>query len=278
MKHVNPSFSILAAGINFEKAQLFAEAGPSGISLVVLDGDNCFKALVTYAFAAGLNEKELTARFNEICSTEKLLQLKYGKTHIFWSFAESILVPAEFMNAGQNAQMLDLVFGDAKQGIIRSDFLYKHNLHNVYRVPVSVIDVFSVHLPLGLQSHLFTAMVNRDLPAGNHLYANLYSNSLTTMLIKDGKLQVIQNFDYTDPADCVFHLLHVCKGFDVLPDDVILHLNGMIDEQSGLYDAIYKYFLHIGFDALPEGHAYYEPIKVHPPHFFSHLFALASCV
>jgi len=278
MKHVNPSFNILTAGINFENAQLFTEAGPSGFSLVVLDGDNCFKALVTYAFAAGLNENELAARFNEIFSTEKLLQLKYGKTHIFWSFTESILVPAEFMLTGQNTNMLDLVFGDAKQAVIRSDFLYKHNLHNVYRIPAPVIDIFSRYLPLGLQSHLFSAMVNRDLPGGNHLFATLYSNSLTILLVKDGQLQVIQNFDYTDPADCVFHLLHVCKGFDVLPDSVFLHLNGMIDEQSGLYDAIYKYFLHIEFDALPEGHAYYKPIKGYPPHFFSHLFDLASCV
>jgi hypothetical protein len=278
MKHVSPSFNILSAGISFETAQLFAEAGPSGLSLAVLDGDNCFKALVTYAFTAGLNEKELAARFNEIFSTEKLLQLKYGRTHIFWSFTESILVPAGFMNTGQNANMLDLVFGDAKQGIMRSDFLYKHNLHNLYRVPEPVIDIFSRHLPLGLQSHLFSAQVNRDLPGGNHLFATLYSNSLTIMLVKDGKLQVIQNFEYTDPADCVFHLLHICKGFDVLPDSVILHLNGMIDIQSGLYDAIYKYFLHIEFDAQPEAYAYYEPIKVHPPHFFSHLFELASCV
>ncbi|MBK8494892.1 MAG: DUF3822 family protein [Chitinophagaceae bacterium] len=86
--------------------------------------------------------KELAARFNEIFSTEKLLQLKYGKTHIFWSFAERVLVPAEFMNAGQNAKCLILFLVMQKVGIIRSDFCIKHNLHNVSRLPASVIDVF----------------------------------------------------------------------------------------------------------------------------------------
>ena len=182
------------------------------------------------------------------------------------------------MNANRNLNMLNLVFGDAKKGLIRSDFLYKHNLYNVYRTPETVVDIFSSYLPVATKTHLFSTIVNRDLPRGNHLFTVFYSNSLTIMLCKDGKLQVVQNFNYTHADDCVFHLLNVCKGFDVQPDSVMLHINGMIDEKSGLYAAIYKYFLQVEFDVLPENYTYYEMIKNYPPHFFSHLFALASCV
>ena len=278
MKHVNPSFSIQAPKINFGTAQLFAEAGPMGVSLVVLDTDNYFKAAVTYAFIAGLNDHELTEKFKQIFRSENLLQKPYYKTHIFWSFTESILVPDELMNADRNLNMLNLVFGDAKQGITRSDFLYKHNLHNVYRIPETVIDIFSTCLPVATQTHLFSTIVNRNLPEGNHLFTVFYSNSITIMLCREGKLQVVQNFNYNDPADCVFHLLNVCKGFDVQPDSATVHINGMIDEKSGLYEAVYKYFLKIEFDTLPEGYTYHETIKAYPSHFFSHLFALASCV
>lgn len=278
MKHVNPSFSIQAPKINFETAQLFAEAGPMGISLVVLDGDLCFKAVVTYPFPSGLPDNELTENLKKIFSSENLLQKRYNRTHIFWSFAESILVPAELMNADRNENMLNLVFGDAKRGITRSDFLYKHNLHNVYRIPQPVIDVFATHLPVATQTHLFTGIVNRDLPEGNHLFTVFYSNSITIMLCREGKLQVIQNFEYNDADDCVFHLLNICKAFEVKPDSVTLHINGMIDANSGLYAAIYKYFLNIQFDPLPADYTYYESVKEQPPHFFSHLFALAACV
>ncbi|MEO6254336.1 MAG: hypothetical protein ABIO79_13565, partial [Ferruginibacter sp.] len=81
MKHVNPSFSIQAPKISFETAQLFAEAGPMGIALVVLDGDNCFKAVVSYAFPSGLTDHELTEKMKEIFSSENLLQKRYHKTH-----------------------------------------------------------------------------------------------------------------------------------------------------------------------------------------------------
>ncbi|MFZ1453551.1 MAG: DUF3822 family protein [Ferruginibacter sp.] len=278
MQHVNPSFNIQATEIDFEKAQLFIEAGPMGFSLVVLGTDKCFKAVVIYPFSAGASETEIAEELKKICSSENLLKKQYSRSHIFWAFAESILVPAELMNADRNLNMLNLVFGDAKLGIIHSDFLYRHNLHHVYRLPEAVIEIFSSALPVATQTHVFSALVNVDMPEGNHLFAVFYSNSLTIMLCKEGKLQVIQNFMYTHTDDCVFHLLNVCKGFEVKPDSVVLHINGMIDEQSGLYDSVYKYFLNTAFDEFPEGYLYDDEIKNHPPHFFSHLFALASCV
>ena len=278
MQHVNPSFNIQATEIDFETAQLFTEAGPMGFSLVVLGADNCFKAVVIYPFSSGTSETEIAEDLNRICNSENLLRKKYSRSHIFWAFTESILVPAALMNTDRNLNMLNLVFGNAKQGIIHSDFLYRHNLHHVYRLPEAVIEIFSAALPVAAQTHLFSAMVNQDMPEGNHLFTVFYSNSITIMLCKDGKLQVIQNFNYTHADDCVFHLLNVCKGFDVKPDSVILHINGMIDENSGLYAAVYKYFLNMEFDKLPESYTYADEIINHPPHFFSHLFALASCV
>lgn len=278
MQQVNPSFNIQAADIDFETAQLLAEAGPMGVSLVVLGAGDFFKAVVIYPFAAGLSATEIAGNLQQIYNSESLLKKPYAKTHLFWSFTESVLVPAELMNAERNENMLNLVFGDAGQGIIRSDFLYKHNLHNVYRIPQPVADVTGTSLPFATRTHFFSALVNKDMPQGNHLFTVFYNNSLTILLCKEGKLQLVQNFGYTHPDDCVFHLLNVCKGFDVQPDAVTLHINGMIDAASALYEGIHKYFLYIELDAMPAGYSYDDGIKDHPPHFFSHLFALASCV
>jgi hypothetical protein len=278
MQQVNPSFNILAPATNFETAQLFAEAGPMGLSLAVLGGDNCFEAVVCYSFAAQLADTEMAELFKSVFSSENLLQKQYAKTHIFWSFPESILVPAELMNEDRNLKMLNLVFGDARQGTIRSDFLYKHNLHHVYRTPQSVIDIFSAYLPIATQTHLFSTIVNRDMLEGNHLFTVFYNSSLTIMLCREGKLQVVQNFEYTHADDCVFHLLNVCKGFDVKPDSATVHISGMIDGRSALYSAVFKYFLNTQFEKLPEGFTYCDAIQEQPAHFFSHLFALASCV
>lgn len=249
-----------------------------GISLTVLDAGNCFKAVVIYSFANRMSEPELTEKLNNILLSEDLLQKQYAKTHLFWSFPESILVPSELMNAGSENEMLSLVYGYAGKGIIKNDFLYKYNLHNIYRIPWSIQECFTNKFPYATQTHHYSALMNRELKDGDHLYSIFYSNSLTLMLYKEAKLQVVQHFEYSNPDDTAYHLLNVCKSFDVPADSVTLHISGMIDEDSNLYGGIYKYFLNIAFECLPDNFTYADEIKNHPPHFFSHLFTLASCV
>lgn len=278
MQHENLTFNLQAPGIDFEAAQLFAEAGPMGISLAVLGNDNCFKAVVNYTFAAGLHEFELAEKFRSVCTTEILLQQTYLKSHIFWSFTESVIVPAALMAPGYDLKMLNLVYGDAKAGTAHTDFLNRHDLYHVYRVPPAVTDIVSTSLPAAAQKHSFSALVNRNLPEGNHLFTVFYSHHITTILSCNGKLMFVQNFDYSHENDCVFHLLHVCKGFNLEPDTVTLHIAGMIDERSALYLSIYKYFINIDFDKLPTGYTYLQDINDMPPHFFSHLFEMALCV
>ena len=88
-----------------------------GVSLVVLGADNCFKAVVIYPFAAGLSDTELAEKLKEILRQRKFTaKNNIVKRISSGAFTESILVPAELMNADRNENMLNLVFGDAKQG------------------------------------------------------------------------------------------------------------------------------------------------------------------
>lgn len=278
-QQVNPSFNIRSAGIYTESAQLFIEAGPMGISLVMLNTGDSFQAVATYSFTGQLNELQTAEKMKEILQDDEFLQKSFAKTHIIWSYPESILVPPNLVNAESNTEMLDLVYGDAQKAVIKSDFLYKHNLHNIYRIPETVADSFAAKFPYATQTHQYSLLVNREMNYGeDELFVVFYSNSLTVMLCKGGQLQVIQNFGFSSPEDTAYHLLNVCRSFDVEPTKVKLHINGMIDERSNLYTAIYKYFLNIEFDKLPGNYTYAEEIKEHPSHFFSHLFALAACV
>lgn len=249
-----------------------------GLSLTVLDADHCFKAVVIYNFTSGQEVHDLAKQLQGICKTDYLLQQSYKKTHIFWEFKESILVPATHMPSASQQEMLNLVYGNAAATETHSDFLYKHNMHQVYRLPQPVAGVFSQCLPAATRTHVYAALLNTALPAGDHLFTVFYGNTILVMLAKEKQLQIIQQFNYSNPDDCVYHLLNVCKGFDVTAHSVTLHISGLIDEASALYAAIYKYFLHIHFDTLPKGYDCCAEIKAHPVHFFSHLFQLASCV
>ena len=98
------------------------------------------------------------------------------------------------------------------------------------------------------------------------------------MLLKDGKLQVVQTYLYKSPEDVAYYLLHICESFDADVNNITVVLNGMIGQDSRLYNEICKYFLDIRFGSLPEGIAYPEAVNEYPAHYFSHLFAIAQCV
>ena len=98
------------------------------------------------------------------------------------------------------------------------------------------------------------------------------------MLLKNGRLQAIQTYQYKSPEDVAYYLLHLCESFDVVLNDSTVHLNGMITKNSTLYNEISKYFLNIQFEPLPAGITYPEAMSEYPAHYFSHLFAISPCV
>lgn len=275
---MNPSFNILAPNIYTGSATLFIEAGPTGISFVVLNTGDCFQAVVTYSFPNRMNPAEIQEEMEEILRTEPLLQKPFSKTHLIWTYPESILVPPELYDREQSKDMLELVFGDLVQGSIFHDFLYRHNLYNTHRIPDSIRRIFEERIPVSTQRHQYSLLIDRARQEGNELFLCFYSGSFTLMLCKDGNLQIIRNVIYNTPEDVAYYLLDTCRCFEIAPDSVKLSLSGMIDKKSNLYAAVYKYFLHIEFAELPPHHAVAEEIRAHPPHFFSHLFYQALCV
>lgn len=275
---MNPSFAIRPADLTASEAHLMIEAGPAGISFVAEDADHAFSSLVAYTFPLDMSNDQLASTMDDIIQNEPLLKYQFKKTDIVWTFPEALLVPNEWMNAANSGDMLDLVYGDLNRGEAKSDFMFKHNQHTVYRVPTAVADVFAKHFLFASQTHGYAVLPDLFANEPNKLYVIFYNNRLTAMLHKEDKLQAIQNFSYQSPEDAAFHLLDICRAFDIAPANVALRCSGMIDDRSSLFATLYKYFLTIGLVDPPANISLNEEIKKYPPHFFSHLFATALCV
>lgn len=271
---MHPSFNIQTTGDGASR-YLLAEIGRQGIAFVVREGSDHFTSVVCYHFDAATPVHE---QLQEVLASESLLQQSFAKTDICWTFAESILTPHEYFNANAAEDMLALVYGDAVQGEVKTDFLFRHNIHNVYRVPAAVAKLVSDKFPYCNQSHLYSLLPDMTGKNGNQLFAIFSPKQLTAALLKDGAIQVIQTFAYDNGKDAAYHLLNVCQQFNSAPDDTKISLSGMIDERSNLYSELYKYFLHLEFEPLPGNFIYAEAIREQPEHFFSHLFATAACV
>ena len=258
--------------------ELFIEAGRYGISLLILDREsNIFKTLIVYHFPPDKDGGGLGECIGEILAGQSLLKREFKNTTIIWSFDESILVPHEFMIAGTEKEMLDVVFGDLHTMKPNTDLLSRYGLHNIYRVPEEMFTPLTSLFVLSRQVHQFTLLPEIVVKA-DILFGIVYPNQMVIALKKAGKLQLVKNISYRTPEDAAFYLLSACVSFEMDIQKVTLVLSGMIDVGSNLYKEIYKYFLVTEFADLPDGYTFSEEIKDHPAHYFSHLFAQAACV
>jgi len=262
-----------------DKPVLLVQAGKQGISFIQLDSDtNTFISLQVYHFAMHLTESNIAGEINSILSAEDLLQQHFKKIFVTWCFEENILVPNEYFNSSDAAAMIELVYGDASQATVQNEMVLARDLHTVYRIPAAVKNIFNHWFPFCIQSHQSSLLINFDRGNKNLCYCNFYPNTLTVLLRINGQLQLIQNFDFGTPEDAVYHLLNVCRNFAADPTQTALTVSGMIDADSNLYNELYKYFLDIQFAGLPDNFNYAGEISHYPKHYFSHLFATASCV
>lgn len=275
---MNTVFNILSQKINPARSQLFIEVGLQGIALLILE-DNTFNSVVCFRFETNTTIKSVSGAIQEVLTAQPWLKQPFKKISILYTFPDSVLVPYELMNAQVNKEMLEFVYGDTHEETVKMDLILKPKLYNVYRIPSTVDSLMKGTFPSAMYTHLYSVLpdiIKADDKA--HLYVIFGSNNIIVLLKKAGKLQVIQNFSYKTPEDVAYHLLAVCNSFDVVASESVLHISGMLDKVSSLYNELYKYFLLIEFEKLPENFQYADEIKDQPAHYFSHLFAVASCV
>lgn len=277
MHALNPSFNFQPSVDNLQHYSLLAEAGPMGLSFIIT-GDNSLDGLVTYSFPTRLTDAEIAVEMKNIFDKEECLNRDFSKINLVWAFPESILVPGEFYKDELNKDLLDLQYGDATPKIQFHDFIYRQNLHNVYRVPAEVINIVPDRFRYALQTHQHSLVAEMPAKTEKHLLAIFYHHQLTLVLRAEGKLLLVKNLEYPDPEAAAFHLLNACTAYNLPVDEVTLELCGMIDADSNLYAALYKYFLNMQWYSLPEETNCTEAIKTYPTHFFSHLYALSQCV
>jgi hypothetical protein len=276
---VNPTFNISGSNATGETTHLFINAGMQGIAFTEWEKEsNTFISVLVYHFAKSLSKTEVATAIEDILNSAELLQKYFSKTAITWCFSETVLVPHEYFEKATRNEMLGMVYGSVKDSFIKDELILQHNLHTIYAVPTAVENSINKKFPYCLQSHQSSLLINLEGNEKDLLYCHFYTDSLTVVLRKKGQLQLIQNFEFSTPEDVVYHVLNVCRGFDVDATQTIVTVSGMIDASSNLYNELYKYVAAINFYALPVNFNYADEIKNHPAHYFSHLFATAACV
>lgn len=198
----------------------------------------------------------------------------YRHCHIFYNFKEALAVPQPLYRAAEAGAMLSDVYGANASDRQLTTALTDATL--IYRVPDAVFETLDNRFYGATISHTNACLFNLKKEG---LYCVVYSSYIKCVLTTNGTVQLLQSYPYQSPADVAYLLLNICTQHGLSPAEIELTMGGFIDRQSHLYEEVYKYFMKIQLDTIPENASLATDIEAnYPPHFFSYLIYLIQCV
>jgi len=252
------------------EARLIIEIGNSEFTFVILQ-EKTFTALATYQIAT-VNE------LNDLLASENLLHHNFSKVDVVYNNKESVLVPTVLYNSNATNSYIELIYGDTFKGQLKTDFIYKHAIQNIYKIEYTIQKAMFTKFPSATISHQYSLLPDSTGLSGTKLFIVFYQNKFSVLCCKQNQLQVIQQFEYANAHDVTYYLLAIAEQYTLDVNEVELQLCGMINENSALYNELHKYFKHLSFQPLPDVFDYVDDIQTLPSHYFAHTFLFAACV
>lgn len=252
------------------EARLIIEIGNSEFTFVILQ-DKTFTALATYQIAT-VNE------LNDLLASENLLHHNFSKVDVVYNNKESVLVPTVLYNSNATNSYIELIYGDTFKGQLKTDFIYKHAIQNIYKIEYTIQKAMFTKFPSATISHQYSLLPDSTGLSGTKLFIVFYQNKFSVLCCKQNQLQVIQQFEYANAHDVSYYLLAIAEQYTLDVNEVELQLCGMINENSALYNELHKYFKYLSFQPLPDVFDYVDDIQALPSHYFAHTFLFAACV
>ena len=268
-------FEIIPDYIVADRCELVCEVSNEGFSYLIKDsGAKMFIGSGVYHFNNIIGGNYGLALSKIFQQTESLSE-NYKKVQVIYSFPESVLIPFSLYNSRNNAEVLNMVHGDfTENDAILTDVLLKSKVYNCYRIPSEISREIHNKFPSCEALHQYSFLMNSLLANSNRLSVIFYPQKIVLSVEKDGKILLINSFQYKTAEDVSYTLLNICRQFEI--EKIPVEVSGLIEKDSALYKEIYKYFDQVSFPKLPKEINFSEEMNKYPVHFFSHFFAVDS--
>lgn len=226
--------------------------------------------------------KNILESLLEITTGDELLQISYKEAFVIYNYTDSNFLPAKFFHIELNQPVTELVYGNARKGLMLSEKVNGWDMYNIYRVPREIHALLQRKFAAGNYWHYYTLLLSdgqvKTSPETHFIKMVMGADQFLVVVFKDKAIQLLQSYSYQTPDDVSYYLLSICNRFQISQDKVTLIVSGLLDEQSRLFQELLKYFLHVQWDQLPDNVKLDAVFSPYPSHYFSPLLKMALCV
>ncbi len=211
--------------------------------------------------------------FHDVKSQSLLLNRTYRDIRCYYNFEEALLVPASRFSAVAAEDFLSMVYGESSRYEIRQDAIAAATpMVNVYRIKKTIYEQVSRYFLLNKPFHIYSLLVENilkttDMP-DHFIKVLFYSKHFIAVVVKEGKLQLIQSFSYDTQEDVLYHLANLNRQFELNPTHSQLEISGKFDTGSELHQLLQPLFGLISFESTgPDG--IFKTVGEYPLHYFT---------
>ena len=209
------------------------------------------------------------------------LDRDFASVDVTYNLSESVLVPEELHRSSSNPVLLNMVHGDLRNGVHREDDTHVQGIKNIYRLPEAFHHQVDRLFPHARFNHLYTCLIRQlagsGIPTGDHLHLFFYHHMFVALLIKRGRLQLVQTCPYDLPEDVSYQLLNICEQLGIESSLIPVSVSGSIDPASPLFVEVLKYFVEVSLGDDLGDHGFSPEFAGYPRHYFQTFSLLALC-
>jgi hypothetical protein len=226
--------------------------------------------------------KTMLENLLEIITNDELLQIPFKEAFIIYNYTDSNFLPEKVFHIELNQPVTEIIYGNAKKGLLLSEKVIGFKMYNIYRVPREIHALLQRKFASGNYWHYYTLLLNdgqmKTSPNEQVIKMVMRADQFLVAVFNGDNIQLVQSYTYQTPDDVSYYLLAICNRFKISQEKVTLVVSGLLDEQSRLYQELLKYFLQVQWDRLPETVKLDEGFASFPDHYFSPLLKMALCV
>jgi hypothetical protein len=273
---VTPDYSIVSPDLDAlaaSQCRLIIKVNGHFLHYIIIYNNTTVAALRYYQFIQ-TDEKAITEWLEELLAGDGLLKKEWKEVNIIYAVSESQLVPSNFFNDSSAHELLQITNGDLKKEVVLTG-KPGGAIYTIFQVPAAMHRFFQNNFTAAPAVHYYDLWMQEELQ--NDVHAIFYPNQLLVKIMKEGQLQIIQNYIYQTPEDAAYYLLALYAQYDLSPDEVALQVSGMIVRESAIYNELLKYFRTITMLTTPSSLTLAPGFDEYPDHFFSPMLKLAVC-
>ncbi len=224
----------------------------------------------------------LTETLRDIFESDPLLRRPVKETLLVYNFPESSLIPEPVFAMDSNREIIDTLHGNLQKGLILTEKIPWWELFNVYRISQDLHQLLQQTFTAGKYWHYYSLLLKSYKMFDSNdredcIKVIFYADKMVALVVRNGKVHLVQTFLYQDTKDIAYHLLNCCQQLELNQEEVKLLVGGLIDRQSELSAELHKYFLHIQFEGIDESIKVTDELKELPLHYFSSILKMAVC-